>query len=99
MSYTDSFIYNDKNFNDLIIYKTNETNNDNIRILKNKINELNNKINFISKNSKYIDNFFEQNILCLINNIDKILNYVDVIAVTNGQLRYKNKINNIELEI
>ena len=99
MSYTDSFIYNDKNFNDLIIYKTNETNSDNIRILKNKINELNNKINFISKNSKYIDNFFEQNISCLINNIDKILNYVDVIAVTNGQLRYKNKINNIELEI
>lgn len=95
MSYTDSFINNEKNFQNLIIYKNNDKN---IILLKNKISELNNKINFMSQYSSSTDIEYNNNILTLINNVDKLINYIDILVVTNGQLKSKSKIKNIELE-
>ena len=98
MSYTDSFINNETTVSNLIIYKNDELKNKNIMLLKNKVGELNNKINFISKYSKNIDDEHNTNIITITNNIDKLINNIDIIVVTNGQLKSKNKKKNIELE-
>jgi len=74
-----------------IIYKNNSYENDDINKLKNKlkdkIEELNNKIDFISNYNLYLDTDIHNNISNSINTIENTITSIDRFIISKGNIR------------